>query len=44
MVEEAKYDDITRSTNLPGLFEGSLIGKKIYFERGVSGWEVITAS
>jgi len=34
MVEEAKYDDITRSSNYPGLFEGSLNGKKIYFEPG----------
>lgn len=34
MVEEAKYDDITRSVNYPGLFEGTLSGKKVFFEPG----------
>jgi hypothetical protein len=36
IVDEAKYDDITRSSNYPGLFEGNLNGKKVYFEPGGS--------
>lgn len=34
IVEEAKYDDIIRSSYYPGLFEGTLNGKKVYFEPG----------
>ncbi len=33
-VEEAKYDDIKRSLNYPGLFQGSINGRKVYFEPG----------